>query len=524
MLVQPVAARGRGSARERPVPVRDLAPPGQMRERALKRIRQDGERLNTLRKKRCRTEANLRGEFTRERLVKELRRNPHVSEGIGGYYHDLMARHARTLDKELREHRNLSEVRGWFDDLMREVAGPGLPGGRWTEGEEQTEGDRRVSSFLWVLNHLGVRWSDKQRLFLWWFLQAVLPHFYGDTFDAEAGKVCHRFGLDRVRPFACVMAPRRVGKTWCLAGFLVSYVLVCPGKTVAVFSATERSGKWVLEKILSFMEQLPGDHRRRVVRLTKTEMWVHRKKLPEGQTMNGPVAARMRAERDEVTIVRVCPATVAGTRGIDADLMVLEEAGFVPSRVFYSVIAPVLGIANSALVAITTPPDDGEHYFSKMENIVDADGERIFHYVKEAVACDDCVNEGRGMECPHKPNALPSWRTGKRSELLKWILGAEVFLQEGGGVQVGQGKSAFPREIMNALVTRDRVVVPPDTAPVVIVAIDPAAGGRSSEFAILSLLATKSTLVVSRGTPGATSAPGRERGRAGRGRRGRPAC
>lgn len=47
-----------------------------------------------------------------------------------------------------------------------------------------------------------------------------------------------------------------------------------------------------------------------------------------------------------------------GLRGQGADVVILEEAAFMPAKVFKVVVAPLLGVDGTAVLAISTPDDE----------------------------------------------------------------------------------------------------------------------------------------------------------------------
>jgi len=193
-------------------------------------------------------------------------------------------------------------------------------------------------------------------------------------------------------------------------------------------------------------------------------------------------------------------------------MTVLEEAAFIDTEVFNAAIAPVLGIEDSTLMGITTPTSDSGSYFNLMQNVTYR-GRKLFKFVQVATSCEECRNKGRAMECTHNSGSLPRWRTGRRNEWLKAMIPESTYTAEGGGVTAFDGVAAFPIQHVHALRRRDLLNVPARANGVVFVAVDPAVGGASSKFSIMSAFVTSETTVVSRGCPSRTRSAARARGR-----------
>ena len=45
-------------------------------------------------------------------------------------------------------------------------------------------------------------------------------------------------------------------------------------------------------------------------------------------------------------------------RGCTADVIILEEAAFMKERVFFKIVAPLMGVDDTAVLAISTPDDE----------------------------------------------------------------------------------------------------------------------------------------------------------------------
>jgi hypothetical protein len=93
-----------------------------------------------------------------------------------------------------------------------------------------------------------------------------------------------------------------------------------------------------------------------------------------------------------------------GLRGATADVVILEEAAFMDKAVFQAVCVPLLGVKDTALLAISTP-DDEFNFYSELFEMKRPDGETLFLLIPIGLACQDCMEEG--LQCQHKLDKLP---------------------------------------------------------------------------------------------------------------------
>ena len=76
-------------------------------------------------------------------------------------------------------------------------------------------------------------------------------------------------------------------------------------------------------------------------------------------------------------------------RGVGGDLILLEEAAFMPIKMFHEVIVPLLELETTALICISTP-QDSSNFYSMMFEMVDQAGEKLFNQIQISMVCDDC--------------------------------------------------------------------------------------------------------------------------------------
>ena len=98
----------------------------------------------------------------------------------------------------------------------------------------------------------------------------------------------------------------------------------------------------------------------------------------------------------------------AGLRGVTANVIIMEEAAFIEPALFNEVIVPLLGVEGTAVLAITTPEQDLDNYFTILMDLKDPEtDEDLFKTIRLGLACEACVAAGKGAECTHMAHLAP---------------------------------------------------------------------------------------------------------------------
>jgi hypothetical protein len=131
------------------------------------------------------------------------------------------------------------------------------------------KGDDRFRSILKTLSAFGDRSRDQQ-LWHYWFLQACLPWIYKEEWDTSSSAILERHNLNHIIQQVLCMAPRRFGKTYCVAMFVAALILCIPGLQIAVFSAAKRQSGQLAKKVREFINLVPGGKERIICKNAET--------------------------------------------------------------------------------------------------------------------------------------------------------------------------------------------------------------------------------------------------------------
>lgn len=75
------------------------------------------------------------------------------------------------------------------------------------------------------------------------FLSACARNIYGEDFEANELEIMRVNGWDEIKQEIMVCTPRRFGKTWIVAMFVMSYALSVPNCEISIFSPSSRQSE-----------------------------------------------------------------------------------------------------------------------------------------------------------------------------------------------------------------------------------------------------------------------------------------
>lgn len=126
---------------------------------------------------------------------------------------------------------------------------------------------------------------------------------------------------------------RQSGKTTCIAIKVIHFVFTQPKRTVLIISKGLRQSIIMFSVITSMVLGNPVLNRS-IKRITRTQLWFN-----NGSTV----------------IALPCSSTGANLRGHTADMVVMDEAAFMPETVISQVIFPMLATTGGVAIMLSTP-------------------------------------------------------------------------------------------------------------------------------------------------------------------------
>lgn len=159
-------------------------------------------------------------------------------------------------------------------------------------------------------------------------------------------------------------------------------------------------------------------------------------------------------------------------------MIIVDEAAHIDPELFKKVIVPILSMKNTALMCLSSPADEGNHY-SGMLTLKRDNGEPFFHVIDCFLICKACqkLERVKQINCTHVPSATP-WLSSRKIQELKRLLSPEDAIRELTGGVVSDYKPALPKEEIARFFARPTFLC--ISAPsYIFTACDPNGGGPS---------------------------------------------
>jgi hypothetical protein len=135
-------------------------------------------------------------------------------------------------------------------------------------------GDAVLVDLERTLDSFGYTRSVDQKIFHTAFVEACLPHLYGDEWPSACARVLTERKLERLQPEVLCITPRRWGKTWSVAMFVCAMMMCVPGIRIAIFSTGKRASSNLTDTIREFLELLPAFKYAKIMKSNQEKLFV----------------------------------------------------------------------------------------------------------------------------------------------------------------------------------------------------------------------------------------------------------
>jgi len=344
---------------------------------------------------------------------------------------------------------------------------------------------RAVREALGVLNKNGWKWSKQQQIMTEaWILQS-LPSYYGDELNAHLFELLRKAGVSEIHTESAAMMQRRGGKTTMVSGFAASEIATQPSHDVLTYSNNLRAAKAVLLNTYKMLKVLAANLGGSIKSLNKNESLTF-------VTRDG--------FENEMKCFPAKPENLRGTGSTKkSGTVIAEEFGFMDVRVVFQIIGPTLTRKNVKFIGITTVnPDDS--FVTPLTEAKFPDGRSVFLVLNFELVCAECKKAGRALQCRCLMGDIPEWQSGDQIDKLSLIMGASTFLTEIKGMAIDETVTpAFHQVSVEWLRSQESVMQSGDLySREIFIAIDPAAGGKHSRFAMVAGIFIGREMVVSK--------------------------
>lgn len=249
-----------------------------------------------------------------------------------------------------------------------------------------------------------------------------------------------RYGIKSIhRKLLAVMMSRRMGKTMACVMLVVAGVRNIKSFKALIIANSFRASRSFNEQIALMLRELG-----------------HTKLEPENDRSVG-----IHMGPGDHRIVHALPGSVPDLlRGIGGDLIILEEAAFVPVRTFREIVVPLLRMQKTCIVAISTLGSDGNNYYTKILKM------DLFDKIIISLICEECEAKGVEEVCEHRKDLRPPWHDKENDDQLKQLIDdPETYARENLGV-MGRKEidpHIFTPELIDAFLRKPRL---PFRAPI----------------------------------------------------------
>jgi hypothetical protein len=360
------------------------------------------------------------------------------------------------------------------------------------DNEDGIEGLEYFNEGMRLLDCFSFVRSADQRRFHDAIMITMARHIIKDDYLLVRERLLRRFKLKSQNMATLILCPRRWGKSTSVAMVLAVMLRVSRGIDIVIFSTGEDSSATLLQMTKDFYLQLPGAEKR--ITVNRRGMICT---LPANIPTGTLISSAMKRSRMTSNTLMSRSGNVTGNRGITADCFILEEAAFIPRGILTQIIAPMLKVSNSVLIALSTHNGE-ENYYSRLFNDQDPAMDRLFIRLRVELVCATCKRLDRNpTQCTHVAHLNPAWLLASNEDRVKKLMGgdAETYAREVLGAFWSDSNSVFKKRWLDALEQSPPYSIDSGDVAMIVTMIDPAGGG-SSMTAMVTIARTNNGNVI----------------------------
>lgn len=128
-------------------------------------------------------------------------------------------------------------------------------------------------------------------------------------------------------------------------------------------------------------------------------------------------------------------------------------------QVFYEVVVPLLGLRDTAMIAISTILDPS-NFYTKLIDMKDGEGQGLFDVQKFELVCAACKATDTPWKCTHMTETMPPWLSEDKHNKIKRFLPPELVGRETMGITMSDSTRAFEGKLVQAFDAMEPVQLP----------------------------------------------------------------
>lgn len=134
-------------------------------------------------------------------------------------------------------------------------------------------GKKRLQKLRRTLQSLGLTFSEDQNEFINRMISACAKQIFKDDLHSNIDEFLEELGIEELRQEVMAIMPRRYGKTYCVAAFVVALLASIEGIEIGIFSTGRRASQKILELIYYFTTKVPG-LKQHITKHNVETMWI----------------------------------------------------------------------------------------------------------------------------------------------------------------------------------------------------------------------------------------------------------
>lgn len=134
-------------------------------------------------------------------------------------------------------------------------------------------GRQRLALLRKALNSLGLTFSDDQSEFINRMIAACAKLIFKDDLDSNVDDLLAELNIAELHQELMAIMPRRFGKTFSVAAFVVALLFAIEGLEIGIFSTGRRASQKILELVYWFLCKVPG-MRERIIKHNVETIWL----------------------------------------------------------------------------------------------------------------------------------------------------------------------------------------------------------------------------------------------------------
>lgn len=135
-----------------------------------------------------------------------------------------------------------------------------------------------------------------------------------------------------------------------------------------------------------------------------------------------------------------------------------EEAAYMDPQVFYEVVVPLLGLRETAMIAISTILDPS-NFYTKLVDMKDGNGQGLFDVQRFELVCPACKKTETPWKCTHMTETMPPWLSEDKHDKIRSFLPKELIGRETMGITMSDATKAFDGKLVKTFENEPRISI-----------------------------------------------------------------